>query len=108
MEAFAKKGYSVLHVIPGYNYDWFDRVAYEAERLGLWIMYDMRGTFRDDRKVREQVERYKRRKNLLLWYTADEPGVYTTQGLKEDSHDHVDAIQMEKLIQSTCQRGPMI
>ena len=75
---FAKNGYNVLHVIPSYDYDWFDKVADEAERLGLWIMYDLRGTWQDHPKVIEQVKRYANRKKLLLWYTADEPGEFNT------------------------------
>ena len=71
---FAHNGYNVLHVIPGYDYDWFDKVADEAEKLGMWIMYDMRHTYQSEEDVKLQVERYAKRKNLLLWYTADEPG----------------------------------
>ena len=71
---FAGLGYNVLHVVPGYDFDWFDTVADEAEKLGLWIMYDFRGTYKSAPDVKMQVERYGKRKNMLLWYTADEPG----------------------------------
>ena len=72
---YASYGYNVLHVIPPVDLDWFDRVVTEAEKVGLWIMYDMRHDYQDEGKVREQVERYRKRKNMLLWYTADEPGM---------------------------------
>ena len=75
---FAKRGYNVLHVVADYNWDWFDNVADEAERLGLWIMYDMRGTYQSTDAVTQQVQRYMKRKNFLLWYTADEPGTLST------------------------------
>ena len=76
---FAKLGYNVLHVIPSYDYDWFDKVADEAEKVGLWIMYDMRGTWMSLADVEMQVKRYGKRTNLLLWYTADEPGTLPSQ-----------------------------
>ncbi|KAL9600420.1 MAG: hypothetical protein Q9219_003173 [cf. Caloplaca sp. 3 TL-2023] len=78
LKKFKSLGYNVLHVVPGgdgIGYDlreldkWFD----EAEQLGLWIMFDMRWTYQNTNYVRIQVERYKTRKNMLLWYTADEP-----------------------------------
>ena len=76
LPAFAARGYNVLHVIASYQYDWFDTVADEAEKLGLWVMYDMRGSWRSASEVTKQVQRYAQRKNFLLWYTADEPGTY--------------------------------
>lgn len=79
LKQFSDLGYNILHIVPGgqaIGYDlhqldlWFD----EAEKLGLWIMFDMRWTYQNNDYVRIQVERYRRRKNMLLWYTADEPG----------------------------------
>ncbi|KAI4104472.1 MAG: hypothetical protein L6R37_003215 [Teloschistes peruensis] len=78
LRQFSDLGYNILHIVPGgqgIGYDlhqldlWFD----EAEKLGLWIMFDMRWTYQDNDYVRIQVERYRRRTNMLLWYTADEP-----------------------------------
>ena len=80
LRKFKSLGYNVLHIVPGgegVGYDlvqldkWFD----EAETLGLWIMFDMRWTYKDSNYVKLQVERYKTRKSMLLWYTADEPGM---------------------------------
>lgn len=79
LKKFSDLGYNILHIVPGgdgIGYDlhqldlWFD----EAAKLGLWIMFDMRWTYQNADYVRLQVERYKSRKNMLLWYTADEPG----------------------------------
>ncbi|KAI4124437.1 MAG: hypothetical protein LQ338_004802, partial [Usnochroma carphineum] len=72
-------GYNILHIVPGgggigYDLDKLDAWFDEAEQLGMWIMYDMRWTYQNRDYVQLQVERYKRRKNMLLWYTADEPG----------------------------------
>ncbi|KAL8850802.1 MAG: hypothetical protein Q9221_004216 [Calogaya cf. arnoldii] len=71
-------GFNILHIVPGgagigYDLDQLDTWFDEAEKLGLWIMYDMRWTYQNTGYVRTQVERYKSRSNMLLYYTADEP-----------------------------------
>ena len=72
-------GYNVLHIVPagglGYNFTQLDEWLNEAQRLGLWIMYDMRWTYQNSSLVEWQVNLLKSRPNLLLWYTADEPGI---------------------------------
>ncbi|KAI4088776.1 MAG: hypothetical protein LQ348_004109 [Seirophora lacunosa] len=70
--------FNVLHIVPsgdgiGYDLDQLDAWFDAAERFGMWIMLDMRWTYQNRHYVRTQVERYKRRGNMLLWYTADEP-----------------------------------
>lgn len=81
LRKFKDLGYNLLHIVPGgggigYDLDQLDAWFNEAEQLGIWIMFDMRGTYQNRGYVKIQVERYKRRKNMLLWYTADEPGKY--------------------------------
>ena len=72
-------GHNVLHIVPagglGYNFTQLDEWLNEAQRLGLWIMYDMRWTYQNSSLVKWQVNLLKSRPNLLLWYTADEPGM---------------------------------
>lgn len=72
-------GYNVLHIVPagglGYNFTQLDEWLNEAQRLGLWLMYDMRWTYQNLSLVEWQVNLLKSRPNLLLWYTADEPGM---------------------------------
>ena len=72
-------GYNVLHIVPagglGYNFTQLDEWLDEAQRVGLWLMYDMRWTYQNSTLVEWQVNRLKARPNLLLWYTADEPGM---------------------------------
>ncbi|KAL8759438.1 MAG: hypothetical protein Q9199_000743 [Rusavskia elegans] len=78
LKRFKDLGFNVLHIVPGgagigYDLDQLDTWFDEAEKSGLWIMYDMRGTYQNTGYVRSQVERYKTRRNMLLYYTADEP-----------------------------------
>ena len=79
MAIFKAYGYNVLHIVPagglGYNFTQLDEWLDEAQRVGLWLMYDMRWTYQDSSLVEWQVNRLKSRPNLLLWYTADEPGM---------------------------------
>ena len=84
--------YTMMHPVPpGNSYrpngnetaidDYFD----EAERLGLGVMYDMRHSeslvktltdqvgWANASLVQPQIEEFRNRKGLLVWYTADEP-----------------------------------
>ncbi|KAJ7099547.1 hypothetical protein B0H15DRAFT_820678 [Mycena belliarum] len=68
------QGFTVVHPIPAFpNITALDEVLDKMEEVGLFLMYDMRGTYMNDTSVTEQVNHIKSRKNLLLWYTADEP-----------------------------------
>jgi len=70
----AKQGFTVVHPVPSFdNITTLDQVLDKMEEVGLYLMYDMRGTYMNDTSVTEQVNHIKSRKNLLLWYTADEP-----------------------------------
>ena len=83
LQKFKGYGYNILHVIPGggigYDFDeldgWFDI----SESIGLWVMLDMRWSYQNPEWVGFIVNRYRKRKNLLLWYTADEPGRLRTR-----------------------------
>ena len=83
LSTFASYGYNVLHIIPaggiGYDFQQLDKWLDQAEQLGLWIMFDMRHTYQSSSDVTMQVNRLKTRKNLLLWYTSDEPGALSTR-----------------------------
>ncbi|KAL8709250.1 MAG: hypothetical protein Q9220_005993 [cf. Caloplaca sp. 1 TL-2023] len=78
LRKFAEQGYNILHIVPGgegigYDLDQLDAWFDEAEKLGLWIMHDMRWTYQNEAYLRQQVQRYRLRKNMLFWYTSDEP-----------------------------------
>ena len=79
MAILKARGYNILHIVPagglGYNFTQLDEWLDEAQRLRLWLMYDMRWTYQNSSLVEWQVNLLKSRPNLLLWYTADEPGM---------------------------------
>jgi hypothetical protein len=65
---------NVIHPIPPFpDTTQLDRVLDEMEKLGLYLMYDMRWTYQNESSVNSEVNSIKKRPNLLLWYTADEP-----------------------------------
>ncbi|KAJ7503011.1 hypothetical protein B0H11DRAFT_1987433 [Mycena galericulata] len=66
--------YRKVHPIPSFdNITALDEVLDKMEEVGLYLIYDMRGTYMNDTSVTEQVNHIKSRSNLLVWYTADEP-----------------------------------
>ena len=73
-------GYNVLHVVPagglGYELPELDAWLNECDRIGMWIMLDMRWSYQIPKNIETLVERVKGHGRLLLWYTADEPGIY--------------------------------
>ncbi|THU88969.1 hypothetical protein K435DRAFT_821522 [Dendrothele bispora CBS 962.96] len=63
-----------IHPVPPFdNETVLNQVLDAMQEAGLYIMYDMRGTYMNDTSVTSQVNLLKQRPNLLLWYTADEP-----------------------------------
>ncbi|GLB44489.1 hypothetical protein LshimejAT787_1701160 [Lyophyllum shimeji] len=70
----AVQGFTIVHPVPSFNnLTALDFVLDKMQEAGLYLMYDMRGTYQNATSVTEQVNRIKSRPNLLLWYTADEP-----------------------------------
>ncbi|KAF8637158.1 hypothetical protein AX17_003062 [Amanita inopinata Kibby_2008] len=70
----ASQGFTIVHPIPTFdNLTALDEVLDAMQEAGLYLMYDMRNTYRNSTSVTTQVNHIKSRPNLLLWYTADEP-----------------------------------
>lgn len=68
------QGFNVIHPVPAFsNQTAFEEVLDAMVEHGMYLMYDMRGTYMDPASVTAQVNQIKSRPNLLLWYTADEP-----------------------------------
>ncbi|KAL1637778.1 hypothetical protein SLS56_000333 [Neofusicoccum ribis] len=77
---FAERGYNIIHVVPNaglanqaFNFTEFDAFLALCDELQLWVMYDMRWTYKNLSSVAEQVARIAPHPSLLLWYTGDEP-----------------------------------
>lgn len=77
---FKDRGYNIMHIVPNaglpneaFNFTKLNTFLDECDKLGLWIMYDMRWTYMNLSSVEEQVNILKARKSMLLWYTGDEP-----------------------------------
>ncbi|KAK7440953.1 hypothetical protein VKT23_016730 [Stygiomarasmius scandens] len=81
-----EQGFSIIHPVPPFdNETVLNQVLDAMQEAGLYIMYDMRGTYMNDTSVTSQVNLLKQRPNLLLWYTADEPDG-TSDALTATSH----------------------
>ncbi|KAG8816464.1 hypothetical protein FRC18_000994 [Serendipita sp. 400] len=69
-----QRGFNFVHPVPTFgNMTALDLILDRMEELGLWLVYDMRWHYKNRTAVTEQVERIRARKNILVWYTADEP-----------------------------------
>ncbi|OJD28778.1 glycoside hydrolase subgroup catalytic core [Diplodia corticola] len=94
---FKNYGYNIIHVVPNaglanqaFNFTEFDAFLDICDELQLWVMYDMRWTYKNLTSVTEQVNRVKSRKSLLLWYTGDEPdGASDTLNATKDTYDTI-------------------
>lgn len=73
LDTFKAYGYNVLHAVPTFDLDEFEKFFSYCDQIGLWVMYDMRHTYKNLTALTEEVERFKHHPSLLLWYTSDEP-----------------------------------
>ncbi|KAG8708659.1 hypothetical protein FRC08_018773 [Ceratobasidium sp. 394] len=74
LDEIKQQGFNLVHPVPVFgNITGLELVLDRMEELGLWLIYDMRWDYQNLTEVRAQVEAVKKRKNLLAWYTADEP-----------------------------------
>jgi len=80
LTTFKDQGYNIIHIVPdealsneAFPFDEFSFYLDKMDELGLWLMYDMRWTYKNLSSVQSQVESINSRKSMLLWYTGDEP-----------------------------------
>lgn len=80
MQEFKDQGYNIIHIVPNaglpneaFNFTELNQFLDKCDETGLWVMYDMRWTYQNLTSVRDQVNKLKTRKSMLLWYTGDEP-----------------------------------
>ncbi|KAK8211026.1 hypothetical protein HDK77DRAFT_250118 [Phyllosticta capitalensis] len=97
---YKEYGYNIVHVVPdaaldnkAFNFTEFDLFMDTCDEIGLWVMFDMRWTYKNLSSVTEQVNRYKARKSMLLWYTGDEPdGQSDTLNATKDTYDLIKSL----------------
>lgn len=79
---YANAGYNIVHLIPNGASDptqsfgtlaEFESFLDDVEANGMFVMYDMRWTYKNLSAVAETARLFGNRKSMLLWYTADEP-----------------------------------
>ncbi|KAI0031802.1 hypothetical protein K488DRAFT_71145 [Vararia minispora EC-137] len=74
VEVLAEQGFNMIHPVPTFdNLTAFNQLVNKMEELGLWLMYDMRWTYMNLTAVKDETVPLQPRKNLLLYYTGDEP-----------------------------------
>ncbi|CAE6440513.1 unnamed protein product [Rhizoctonia solani] len=74
LDDIKNEGYNFVHPVPTFdNATALEFMLDRMEELGLWLVYDMRWAYKNLSIVRSEVESVKKRKNILTWYTADEP-----------------------------------
>ncbi|KAJ6463939.1 hypothetical protein C8R45DRAFT_1175041 [Mycena sanguinolenta] len=74
LDELKAQGFTIVHPVPTFgNLTVLERVLDRMEELGLYLVYDMRHTYKDRAALTAEVDMIKHRSNLLLWYTADEP-----------------------------------
>ncbi|TAQ88246.1 hypothetical protein B7494_g3413 [Chlorociboria aeruginascens] len=80
LNTYPSIGYNTINVVPdgglpGQTYPAEEFTTYwdRMDELNLFNIFNMRFAFRNSTRIKDQVEMYKDRTTLLMWYTADEP-----------------------------------
>lgn len=81
LQEIKEAGYTIVHPVPGGgtaeeawgSLDQIVSFMEAAADVGLWVMYDMRHTYKDPTQLLTQITTIRSLSSLLLWYTADEP-----------------------------------
>jgi hypothetical protein len=80
LDTYVAQGFNTINIVPsgvgpdqsyptGQLEQYWDRM----DELNLLNIYDMRFSFQNATQVNDQVQLWKNRTSLLMWYTADEP-----------------------------------
>ncbi|KAH9219711.1 hypothetical protein DL95DRAFT_383907 [Leptodontidium sp. 2 PMI_412] len=80
LDTYAAQGFNTINIVPDgglpdQSYPIAELKQYwdRMDALNLFNVYDMRFAFQNSTRINEQVELWKNRTTLLMWYTADEP-----------------------------------
>lgn len=80
LDTYAAQGFNTINIVPDggapeQSYPTAELIRYwdRMDELNLFNIYDMRFAFQNATRISDQVEMWKNRTTLLMWYTADEP-----------------------------------
>lgn len=80
LDTYSFQGFNIINIVPDgglpdQSYPTAELAFYwdRMDELNLFNVYDMRFAFQNSTRINEQVEMWKNRTTLLMWYTADEP-----------------------------------
>jgi hypothetical protein len=78
LTTFRSQGYNIIHPVPPggddpFNHTLFSQFLTICDELKLYVMYDMRHTYKNNTSISDQLSRLTSHPSLLLYYTADEP-----------------------------------
>ncbi|KAH7348501.1 hypothetical protein BKA65DRAFT_261432 [Rhexocercosporidium sp. MPI-PUGE-AT-0058] len=80
LNTYAAQGFNTINIVPDgglpdQSYPVAELKQYwdRMDELNLFNVYDMRFAFQNSTRINEQVELWKNRTTLLMWYSADEP-----------------------------------
>ncbi|CAL3968611.1 hypothetical protein PZA11_004636 [Diplocarpon coronariae] len=80
LQAYASEGFNTISIVPDqglpdqtYPVAEFAQYWDKMDELNLFNVYEFRFAFQNPARLSQQVEQWKNRTTLLMWYTADEP-----------------------------------
>ena len=80
LDTYVSQGFNTINIVPdgglpdqSYPTDSLAKYWDRMEELKLFNIYDMRFVFMNATRISSQVELWKNRTTLLMWYTGDEP-----------------------------------
>ena len=80
LDTYASQGFNTINIVPdgglpdqSYPTASLDQYWDRMDELNLFNIYDMRFAFQNSTRITTQVNLWKNRTTLLMWYTADEP-----------------------------------
>ncbi|RKO86904.1 hypothetical protein BDK51DRAFT_24630, partial [Blyttiomyces helicus] len=74
LDVLVAQGVNIIQPVPPYpDLDLIEYLLDRCAEMGIWVQYSMRHTYRDEKTVRIEVERIRKKAAVVGWYTADEP-----------------------------------
>ncbi|CZT07324.1 uncharacterized protein RCO7_07307 [Rhynchosporium graminicola] len=80
LDNYASQGFNTISIVPdgglpdqSYPIDELNQYWDRMDELNLFNSYELRFAFQNTTRLHDQVDLWKNRTTLLMWYTADEP-----------------------------------